>query len=68
MRRALNGFEAGLIDEVIRTSNGLVFIAGLNIAEGCKAPELIQQLYQTATNFNDSFAAPLPDVTSVADS
>jgi len=64
VRRALKGFEAGLIDEVIRTSNGLVFIAALHIAEGCKASELIQQLYQTATNFNDCFAAPLPDLTS----
>lgn len=65
VRRALGGFEEGLIDEVIRTSNGLVFIAALHIAEGCKADELILQLYQTAAKFNDCFAAPLPDVTPI---
>jgi hypothetical protein len=65
VRRALNGFEAELIDEVIRTSNGLVFIAALHIAEGCRADELILRLHTAAANFNDCFAAPLPGATSI---
>jgi len=62
IKRALFGFEPGLVDEVLRTSNGLILIAALHIANQCGDEELAFRLYKIAAGFNDCFAAPLPDL------